>query len=145
MKKRGIIDWQIKYLYEFIIINHTICICGDCRCCSLLIYTMHNYSLFMSFHMSAQAFKFSITDPAFWTIESMSFKGGLISEGILNSARPLIKGKFFQKIISSRYHVVVRSQFLQTFYSTQGLIMFAKLEDLTSNIISSEKNLPLTK
>ena len=90
----------MKYLCEFLI-NHTICICGDCRCCSRLIYltaTMHNYSLFMSFHMPAKTFRFSITEHAFWTIESMTFKCGLISEGILNSAR-LIKGQFFQKIL----------------------------------------------
>ena len=103
LKNYGKIKCEMKYLCEFLI-NHTICICGDCRCCSRLIYlsaTMHNYSLFMSFHMPAKTFRFSITEYAFWTIESMTFKCGLISEGILNSAR-LIKGQF----IFRRYYVV---------------------------------------
>ena len=100
LKNYGKINCEIKYLCEFLI-NHTICICGDCRCCSRLIYlsaTMDNYSLFMSFHMPAKTFRFSITEHAFWTIESMTFKYGLISEGILNSAR-LIKGQFFSEDI----------------------------------------------
>ena len=41
----------------------------------------------MNFHMPTKTFRFSITEYAFWTIEGMTFKRGLISEGILNSAR----------------------------------------------------------
>ena len=59
--------------------------------------------------------------------------------------KQIVKGKFFQKIL----RCLSDHQYLQTFTAPEHFSvhrdskMFAKIGDLTSSIISSEKNLPL--